>query len=42
VKALKEIQRLRKHDKDERDEQSLLVLYLSAMETAGAPRAEAA
>jgi uncharacterized protein (UPF0335 family) len=34
VKVLKEIIRLRKQDKDERDEQeSLLDLYLSAMES---------
>src|SRR6516165_7305751 len=43
VKVLKEILRLRKQDKDERDEQeSLLDLYLRAMESAGASRAEAA
>ena len=40
---LKEILRLRKQDKDERDEQaSLLDLYLRAMESAGAAQAEAA
>ena len=43
VKVLKEILRLRKQDKDERDEQeSLLDLYLGAMESAGPSRAEAA
>jgi uncharacterized protein (UPF0335 family) len=43
MKVLKEILRLRKQDKDERDEQeSLLDLYLKAMESAGALRAEAA
>jgi uncharacterized protein (UPF0335 family) len=43
VKVLKEIVRLRKQDKDERDEQeSLLDLYLRAMESAGAAPAEAA
>src|SRR6516165_7943841 len=43
VRVLKEIVRLRKQDKDERDEQeSLLDLYLRAMESAGASRAEAA
>ena len=43
VKVLKEILRLRKQDKDERDEQeSLLDLYLRAMESAGASREEAA
>ena len=43
VKVLKEILRLRKQDKDERDEQeSLLDLYLRAMESAGASRVEAA
>jgi uncharacterized protein (UPF0335 family) len=41
VKVLKEILRLRKQDKDERDErESLLDLYLRAMEGAG-PREEA-
>ena len=40
IKALND---LRKQDKDERDEQeSLLDLYLRAMESAGASRAEAA
>jgi uncharacterized protein (UPF0335 family) len=43
VKVLKEIVRLRKQDKDERDEQeSLLDLYLRAMESGGAAQAEAA
>ena len=43
VKVLKEIIRLRKQDKDERDEhESLLDLYLSAMETPDAERAKAA
>jgi uncharacterized protein (UPF0335 family) len=43
VKVLKEILRLRKQDKDERDEQeSLLDLYLRAMESAGPSRAKAA
>ncbi len=43
VKVLKEILRLRKQDKDERDEQeSLLDLYLRAMESAGASQAKAA
>jgi uncharacterized protein (UPF0335 family) len=43
VKVLKEIIRLRKQDKDERDEQeSLLDLYLRAMETPDAERAKAA
>ena len=43
VKVLKEILRLRKLDKDERDEQeSLLDLYLRAMDVAGAPEAKAA
>ena len=42
VKVLKEILRLRKQDKDERDEQeSLLDLSLRAMESAGASRADA-
>jgi uncharacterized protein (UPF0335 family) len=41
VKVLKEILRLRKQNKDERDErESLLDLYLRAMEGAG-PREEA-
>ena len=43
VKVLKEIIRLRKQDKDERDEhESLLDLYLRAMETPNAERAKAA
>jgi uncharacterized protein (UPF0335 family) len=43
VKVLKEILRLRKQDKDERDEhESLLDLYLRAMETADSPQAKAA
>ena len=43
VKVLREILRLRKQDKDERDErESLLDLYLSAMESAGSSQAKAA
>ena len=43
VKILKEILRLRKQDKDERDEhETLLDLYLRAMETAGPEQAKAA
>jgi uncharacterized protein (UPF0335 family) len=43
VKVLKEIIRLRKQDKDERDErESLLDLYLRAMESSEAERAKAA
>ena len=43
VKVLKEILRLRKQDKDERDEQeSLLDLYLRAMEVPAASQAKAA
>ena len=43
VKVLKEISRLRKQDKDERDEhESLLDQYLRAMETPDAERAKAA
>jgi uncharacterized protein (UPF0335 family) len=43
VKVLKEVLRLRKQDKDERDEhESLLDLYLRAMETAESPQAKAA
>ena len=43
VKVLKEILRLRKQDQDERDEQeSLLDLYLRAMESAGTSQAQAA
>ena len=43
LKVIKEILRLRKQDKDERDEhESLLDLYLSAMETSEAGQAKAA
>jgi uncharacterized protein (UPF0335 family) len=43
VKVLREILRLRKQDKEDRDEQdTLLDLYLRAMESAGSSRAEAA
>ena len=43
VKVLKEILRLRKLDKDERDEQeSLLDVYLKATESAGSSQARAA
>jgi uncharacterized protein (UPF0335 family) len=43
VKVLKEILRLRQQDKDERYEQeSLLHLYLRAMESAGSSQAKAA
>ena len=43
VKVLKEILRLRKLDKDERDEREFLLdLYLQAMEKAGASEAKAA
>ena len=43
VTELKEILRLRKQDQDERDEQeSLLDLYLKAMESAGTSEAQAA
>jgi uncharacterized protein (UPF0335 family) len=43
VKVLKEILRLRKRDKDERDERaSLLDLYLKAMETTESPQTKAA
>jgi uncharacterized protein (UPF0335 family) len=43
VKVLREILRLRKQDKDERDErESLLDLYLRAMESAGSSEAKAA
>lgn len=43
VKVLKEIIRLRKQDKDERDErESLLELYLRAMESSEKERAKAA
>lgn len=43
VKVLKEILKLRKQDKDERDEQeSLLDLYMQAMEQADEPLQKAA
>ena len=43
MKVLKEILRLRKQDKDERDEQdSLLDLYLRAMESGDSSQAKAA
>jgi uncharacterized protein (UPF0335 family) len=43
VKVLREILKLRKLDQDERDEQeSLLDLYLSAMQNAENPQAKAA
>jgi len=43
VKVIKEILRLRKQDKDERDEhESLLDLYLTAMESSATERAKAA
>ncbi len=43
VKILKEVIRLRKQDKNERDERdSLLDVYLHAIESAPAPLAEAA
>jgi uncharacterized protein (UPF0335 family) len=43
VKVLKEILRLRKQDKEDRDEQdSLLDLYLRAMESAGSSQTESA
>ena len=43
VKVLKEILKLRKQDKDERDEQdSLLDLYMRAMEESGQPLRDAA
>ena len=43
VKVLKEILRLRKQDKDERDEQdSLLDLYMQAMESSEEPQRQAA
>ncbi len=43
VKILKEILRLRKQDKDERDEQdSLLDLYMQAMESSEEPQRKAA
>jgi uncharacterized protein (UPF0335 family) len=43
VKILREILRLRKQDKEDRDEQdTLLGLYLRAMESAGSSQVEAA
>jgi uncharacterized protein (UPF0335 family) len=43
VKVIKEIIRLRKQDKDERDEhETLLDLYLRAMESSGTEQAKAA
>ena len=42
VKVLREILRLRKQDKDERDERILLDLYLRAMESAGSSQVRAA
>jgi uncharacterized protein (UPF0335 family) len=43
VKVLREILRLRKQDKEDRDEQdSLLDLYLRAMESASSSQAKAA
>ena len=42
VKVLKEILRLRKQDKDQRDEDSLLDLYLRAMESGDSSQAKAA
>jgi len=43
VKILKEVIRLRKQDQNERDERDTLVdLYLHAIETAPAPKAQAA
>lgn len=43
VKILKEILKLRKQDKDERDEHELLLdLYMRAMDEAGEPQAKAA
>ena len=43
VKILKEVIRLRKQDKEERDEhESLLALYMHAIGSASAPMAEAA
>ena len=43
VKVLKEVIRLRKLDRDERDErESLLDVYMHALSTASAPLAEAA
>ena len=43
IKVLREILRIRKQDKDERDEQeSLLDLYMRAMQNAGTKEAKAA
>jgi uncharacterized protein (UPF0335 family) len=43
IKILKEVIRLRKQDQDERDErEALLDIYLRAVETVAAPRAQAA
>ena len=43
TKVLREVVRLRKQDRDERDEhESLLDTYMHAIETASAPTAEAA
>jgi uncharacterized protein (UPF0335 family) len=43
IKILKEVIRLRKQDQDERDErEALLDIYLRAVETVSAPRAQAA
>ena len=43
IKILKEVIRLRKQDQDERDEhEALLDVYLRAVETVVAPRAQAA
>ena len=43
IKVLREILRIRKQDKDERDEQeSLLDLYMRAMQKAEGPQAKAA
>ena len=43
MKVLREILRIRKQDKEDRDEQdSLLDLYLRAMESAGSSQAKAA
>jgi len=42
VKILKEVIRLRKQDQNERDERAQFDLYLHAIETAPAPKAQAA
>jgi uncharacterized protein (UPF0335 family) len=43
IKILKDVIRLRKQDQDERDErEALLDIYLRAVETVAAPRAQAA